>query len=84
MGYWMSDKLRVSFKNSNLEKEASPKKGLATTDNARFLRVWFEVDLNKIGINYKNKVEAINSDKNGLYLIKAVDIENGMDSITLS
>ena len=70
MGYWMSDKLRVSFKNSNLEKEASPKKGLATTDNARFLRVWFEVDLNKIGINYKNKVEAINSDKKWFVLNK--------------
>lgn len=70
MGYWMSDKLRVSFKNSNLEKEASPKKGLATTDNARFLRVWFEVDSNKIGINYKNKVEAINSDKKWFVLNK--------------
>ena len=26
MGYWMSDKLRVSFKNSNLEKKQVPKR----------------------------------------------------------
>lgn len=63
MGYWMSEKLKVAFNNSNLEKEATPKKGLATTDNARFLRIWHEVDFNKIGINFKNKNDAINSKK---------------------
>lgn len=58
MGYWMSEKLKVAFNNSNLEKEATPKKGLATTDNARFLRIWHEVNSNKIGINFKNNLLA--------------------------
>ena len=70
MGYWMSEKLKVAFNNSNLEKEATPKKGLATTDNARFLRIWHEVNSNKIGINYKNKNDAINSDKKWFILNK--------------
>lgn len=70
MGYWMSEKLKVAFNNSNLEKEATPKKGLATTDNARFLRIWHEVNSNKIGIYFKNKNEAINSDKKWFMLNK--------------
>lgn len=70
MGYWMSEKLKVAFNNSNLEKEATPKKGLATTDNARFLRIWHEVNSNKIGIYFKNKNEAINSDKKWFILNK--------------
>lgn len=70
MGYWMSEKLKVAFNNSNLEKEATPKKGLATTDNARFLRIWHEVNSNKIGINFKNKNDAINSNKKWFILNK--------------
>ena len=70
IGYWMSNKLRVAFEKSNLEKGASPKKGLATTDNARFLRIWFEVNSYKIGIKYKNKSDAINSNKKWFVLNK--------------
>lgn len=70
MGYWMSEKIKVAFNNSNLEKEATPKKGLATTDNARFLRIWHEVNSNKIGINFKNKNDAINSNKKWFILNK--------------
>lgn len=70
MGYWMSEKLKVAFNNSNLEKEATPKKELATTDNARFLRIWHEVNSNKIGINFKNKNDAINSNKKWFILNK--------------
>ncbi len=70
IGYWVSENLRGAFDNSNLEKEATPKKGLATTDNARFLRIWFEVNSNNIGINYKNKVDAINSNKKWFILNK--------------
>ena len=43
---------------------------MATTDNARFLRIWHEVNSNKIGINFKNKNDAINSNKKWFILNK--------------
>ncbi|MEG6570191.1 BREX-1 system adenine-specific DNA-methyltransferase PglX [Thermoanaerobacterium thermosaccharolyticum] len=33
-------------------------KGLATADNNRFLRLWHEVDINKIGFGFKSRYEA--------------------------
>ena len=36
-----------------LEDICDVKAGLATADNNRFLRFWYEVDLNKIGFNFK-------------------------------
>ncbi|WP_052315393.1 BREX-1 system adenine-specific DNA-methyltransferase PglX [Emticicia oligotrophica] len=44
VGYWATQKLLKAFKNSVLLGDiASPKKGLATTDNNRFIKLWFEV-----------------------------------------
>lgn len=44
IGYWVSDKVKEIF-TSNLALSAvcSPTQGLATADNARFLRLWSEV-----------------------------------------
>ncbi|WP_026519394.1 BREX-1 system adenine-specific DNA-methyltransferase PglX [Butyrivibrio sp. FCS006] len=43
--YWASDRLSDSFRNKRLGELAQPKVGLQTGDNARFLRLWFEVDI---------------------------------------
>ena len=52
LAYWASDKIRLVFENSSpLNKLAEPKQGLATGDNNRFLRLWHEVNFEKIGIN---------------------------------
>ena len=64
IAYWVSDKIRDIFISSKpLAEIASPKQGLATADNDRFLRLWFEVSLYRIGFGMKNRLEARQSGK---------------------
>lgn len=55
IGYWVSPKIQEVF-TSNLALSAvcSPTQGLATADNARFLRLWFEVSQSRIGFGCEN------------------------------
>ena len=48
---------------SPLGQLAEPKQGMATADNNRFLRVWFEVNKEKIGFKYKNSLLAKESNQ---------------------
>lgn len=62
--YWISEKLIELFRNNpKLEFLAKPRQGIATSDNKRFLRKWFEVDYDDICFNAKSKEEAILSSK---------------------
>ena len=64
IAYWVSDKLRKIFeKNKKLEEIGEAKVGLQTGDNNRFLRLWNEVNYNKIGYNMTNSQEALESKK---------------------
>jgi type II restriction/modification system DNA methylase subunit YeeA len=59
VAYWVSDELRNIFAEGvPLRKLADPKKGLATTDNDRFLRLWFEVSRRNLRIGCKDRNEA--------------------------
>ena len=58
IAYWVDDNLISCFNNTKLESLASVKQGLATADNNRFLRFWFEVDFNKIGFSSKTCEES--------------------------
>lgn len=50
IGYWVSEKIFSRFAgNLALSAVAKPCVGLQTADNARFLRLWFEVNFRKIG-----------------------------------
>lgn len=61
IAYWISRKMMDCFTNGRrLELETSPRQGLATTDNARFLRHWFEIDFSKIGFGFERE-QAITS-----------------------
>lgn len=52
VAYWVSDRVREIFEdNKSLSFLAEPKAGLATGDNTRFQRVWFEVSLHNIAFN---------------------------------
>lgn len=43
IAYWASEGLRIAFKSGiSLEEYAKPRQGLATGDNGRFLREWWE------------------------------------------
>lgn len=62
IAYWVSDKVFDIFKSSSsLIEVGDPRQGIATSDNNRFLREWFEVDKNKIQLNSKTVEEAKNS-----------------------
>ncbi len=64
IAYWVSDKIRDIFSSSKpLAEIASPKQGLATADNDRFLRLWFETSHDRIGFGMKNREEARQSVK---------------------
>lgn len=64
IAYWVSDKVREIFeKNQKLGEVGEAKQGLATADNNRFLRLWNEVNYNKIGYNISNSQEALESKK---------------------
>lgn len=64
IAYWVSDKIREIFeKNQKLGEVGEAKVGLQTGDNNRFLRLWNEVNCNKIGYNISNLQEALESKK---------------------
>lgn len=46
--YWISDKLREKFKGTPLKNICPPKSGLATSNNDRFLKFWWEVSIDSI------------------------------------
>lgn len=59
IGYWVSEKILSRFAgNLALSAVAKPCVGLQTADNARFLRYWHEVNLEKIGFGMKSAEEA--------------------------
>lgn len=64
IGYWVSPKIQEIF-TSNLALSAvcSPTQGLATADNARFLRLWFEPSYSRIGFGCENAASAARSQK---------------------
>ena len=64
IGYWVSPKIQEIFtSNLALSAVASPCVGLQTADNARFLRSWFEVSLDRIGFGFKEAAVAARSQK---------------------
>ena len=64
IAYWVSDKVREIFeKNQKLGDIGEAKVGLQTGDNNKFLRLWNEVNYNKIGYNMSNSQEALESKK---------------------
>lgn len=52
VAYWVSEKFIMLFDGKKFSDYANAKAGLSTTDNNKFLRLWFEVDFESIGFNY--------------------------------
>lgn len=60
IGYWVSEKIFSRFAgNLALSAVAKPCVGLQTADNARFVRLWFEVNLKKVGFGCSSAEEAV-------------------------
>ncbi|MFW1798168.1 BREX-1 system adenine-specific DNA-methyltransferase PglX [Acinetobacter guillouiae] len=65
IAYWVSNNIYSFFKESpNICKFSDPRQGMATTDNATYLRSWHEITFEKMGINCKS---AVYGNKEGLY-----------------
>lgn len=64
IAYWLSQRISDVFRIAQpLNKYASPRQGLATSDNQRFVRLWFEISKKTIGFNCSNRSEALLSNK---------------------
>lgn len=56
IAYWVSENMRKAYTEGiPLEKYSSPRQGMATSDNDRFLKFWHEVNICKIGFNFENR-----------------------------
>ena len=54
IAYWISEQLRSAFSRaSSFEKVAEPRKGITTSDNERFLRLWFEISTDSFSATAK-------------------------------
>lgn len=64
IAYWASNNMRNAFINGiQLYRLAQPRVGLQTGDNDRFLRNWWEPEINNIGFGIDSRSEAAASHK---------------------
>ncbi len=62
--YWVNDNvLSVFSRMDRFEAMAKPRQGMATSDNKRFLRDWYEVDINKVNFAAEDSDDAVRSKK---------------------
>jgi hypothetical protein len=62
IAYWISQNAIAAFsKGKPLHEIAVPRAGMITGDNSRFVRLWHEVSVQKIGFNNRNRAEAQSS-----------------------
>ena len=58
IAYWVDNNLLEDFNYPALSTYCDPRVGCQTSDNNRFLRLWFEVDFDNIGFNAESENEA--------------------------
>ena len=63
IAYWISEDFIKCFNNKTLKDYGAACVGLQTSDNTRFLREWYEVNIDKIGFNIGDIEESVKSKK---------------------
>ena len=64
IAYWVSNNFYKSFKGTkSLDQYLTFRQGMSTTDNDRYMRNWFEVNIDSIGFNVSSRHESIISQK---------------------
>lgn len=61
ISYWIKEQYLNNFKNKSVGDYADTKKGIMTGNNELFVRLWYEVDKNKIGFKCKSFDDINNS-----------------------
>jgi type II restriction/modification system DNA methylase subunit YeeA len=71
ISYWASDSLTKALSdNKKIKNYGEGRIGMATADNERFLKMWYEIDFNKLGLGYKSRDLAKNSNKKWFPYVK--------------
>ena len=63
IAYWVSDNFIQAFRNKTMGEVAKPRQGMATSDNNKFLRLWYEISENKMCLNAADEIVAEQSGK---------------------
>ena len=63
LAYWASNEIIENFGNDSIEDVANPRQGLATGNNDKYLKYWFEINFNEIGFNYNSNEDFLQSKK---------------------
>ena len=64
ISYWLSDKIISCFgRGIPLSEIATPRVGLQTGENARFVRLWFEVSIDDVSFDCQSRSDSIKSGK---------------------
>ena len=63
IAYWVSNRFVDTFNHKNVGDIASPRKGLDSADNDRFVRWWFEPSFDKLGIGLMSEEAKISRKK---------------------
>ena len=63
IAYWVDEKIINAFNNKTIGEIAKPRQGLATGDNNRFTRLWFELNPEDIKFDAGSRQEALSSGK---------------------
>lgn len=61
IAYWVPDNSVNLFLNKSIGSIAKVRLGMATSDNNRFVRAWFEIDFKRLNLNSKNREQALKS-----------------------
>ena len=80
VAYWVSENFVRAFENPRLDNVLSPKQGTSTGDNDKFLRMWFEVNVERIDFLHVANASCI---KNGILQQKAGITESGLVTMNL-
>ena len=64
IGYWVGEKILNIFDSyPSLDYFSSPRKGNSTSNNAKFLRLWHEISLYEIALNYNSVTKVLEDSK---------------------
>jgi len=52
IGYWISERILISFEHQELNSLCEPRCGMSTGNNNYYVREWYEVELSQIGFEF--------------------------------
>jgi len=80
LGYWIKNISSIYKKAVLLKDISKPRQGLLTTNNDRFLRKWYEVEMKNFGLQL-NRQQALNSKKKWFPIVKGGDFRKWYGNI---